>query len=338
LIAQPAVKEATRGRDFWSRQRVFVTGGSGLVGSHLVHELLRRGADVTTLIRDRDPRTQLFRSGDAERVNAIDGRLEAVADVERALAESGASFVFHLGAQTIVEIGQRSPLLTFEANIRGTYNLLEASRRQRELISAIVVASSDKAYGPSDRPYKETDALRPTSPYDVSKAATDLLAYSYHATFDLPTATVRCGNIYGGGDLNWSRLVPGTIRSFFRGESPEIRSDGTFVRDYIYVSDVVDAYLLLAESVTRADVAGEAFNFASGAQITVLEMVESIARSMGGNLPPPLILNIAKHEIREQRLSTSKARSVLGWSPRVSLEAGLEKTISWYRSYLGSSS
>jgi CDP-glucose 4,6-dehydratase len=197
------------------------------------------------------------------------------------------------------------------------------------------VASSDKAYGQSDHPYTEDDPLRASSPYDVSKAAGDLIAQSYHATYGLRVGIVRCGNIYGGGDLNWSRIVPGTIRSFLKHEPPEIRSDGTYVRDYIYVADVVDAYLAVAEALDRPDVSGQAFNFASGAQVSVLEMVKAIAKLMGGRQPEPRVLNVAKNEIREQRLSTEKAKRVLGWKPRVSLDDGLPSTIEWYRSYLG---
>jgi CDP-glucose 4,6-dehydratase len=243
--------------------------------------------------------------------------------------------VFHLGAQTLVGVGLNAPLLTFESNVRGTYNVLEACRRQSQAVERVIVASSDKAYGQSDHPYTEDDPLRASSPYDVSKAAGDLIAQSYHATYGLRVGIVRCGNIYGGGDLNWSRIVPGTIRSFMKGEPPEIRSDGTYVRDYIYAADVVDAYLAVAEALDRPEVSGQAFNFASGAQVSVLEMVKAIAKLMGGRLPEPRVLNVAKNEIREQRLSTEKAKRVLGWKPRVSLDDGLRSTIEWYRSFLG---
>jgi CDP-glucose 4,6-dehydratase len=199
----------------------------------------------------------------------------------------------------------------------------------------VVVASSDKAYGQSEQPYAEDDPLRASSPYDVSKAAGDLIAQTYHATYGLRVGIVRCGNIYGGGDLNWSRIVPGTIRSFVKREAPEIRSDGTYVRDYIYIDDVVDAYLDVAEALDRPEVVGEAFNFASGAQVSVLEMVKTIAKLMGGPLPEPRVLNTAKNEIKEQRLSTEKAKRVLEWRPRVSLDDGLRSTIEWYRAYLG---
>jgi CDP-glucose 4,6-dehydratase len=325
----------TEPRAYWRARPVLVTGATGLVGSHLVAGLLTSGADVAVLLRDHDRRSELFRSGSIERVAVTEGELESLADVERAIAESGASVVFHLGAQTLVGVGLNAPLLTLESNVRGTWNVLEAARRQSRTVERLVLASSDKAYGQSDHPYVEDDPLRASSPYDVSKAAGDLIARSYHATYGLRLGIVRCGNIYGGGDLNWSRIVPGTIRSFLKREPPEIRSDGTYVRDYIYIADVVDAYLAVAEALDRKEVAGEAFNFASGAQVSVLDMVKAIAKLMGGQLPEPRVLNIAKNEIKEQRLSTEKAKRVLGWKAGVSLDDGLRSTIGWYRAYLG---
>src|SRR5438876_9837348 len=322
-------------RAYWQRRSVLVTGATGLVGSHVVSGLLASTAEVSILLRDHDRRSELFRSGNIGRIAVIEGELESIAYVERAIAESSASVVFHLGAQTLVGVGLNAPLLTFESNVRGTYNVLEACRRQSGTVERLVVASSDKAYGQSDHAYLEDDPLRASSPYDVSKAAGDLIARSYHATYGLRLGIVRCGNIYGGGDLNWSRIVPGTIRSFLKGEAPEIRSDGTYVRDYIYIADVVDAYLAVAEALDRPEVAGEAFNFASGAQVRVIDMVKAIAKIMGGKIPEPRVLNIAKNEIKEQRLSTEKAKRILGWTPRVSLDDGLRSTIEWYRSYLG---
>jgi CDP-glucose 4,6-dehydratase len=321
-------------RTYWRGRPVLVTGPTGFVGSHVIAALLASEAEVAVLLRDHDRRSELFRSGNIERVAVTEGELESLADLERAIAESGASVVFHLGAQTLVGVGLNAPLLTMESNVRGTYNLLEASRRQSRTVERVVVASSDKAYGQSDHPYVEDDPLRATSPYDVSKAAGDLIAQSYHATYGLRLAIVRCGNIYGGGDLNWSRIVPGTIRSFLRREPPEIRSDGTYVRDYIHIGDVVEAYLDVAEALDRPEVVGQAFNFASGAQVSVLEMVKAIAKAIGGQLPEPRVLNTAKNEIKEQRLSTEKAKRVLGWRPRVSLDDGLRSTIEWYRAYL----
>ena len=321
---------------FWQTRSVLVTGASGLVGSHLVSELLKSGAEVTVLLRDHDRRSELYRAGAIQRVAVVDGDLKNIDDVARAVAESECSIVFHLGAQTIVSVGLSSPLLTFEANVRGTYNVLEACRRLGRGVEGLIIASTDKAYGPSERPYREEDPLRADAPYDASKSAAELIAHSYFATYSLPIAVLRCGNTYGGGDLNWSRIVPGTTRSYLRGESPIIRSDGTFVRDYIYVSDVVAAYMRVGESIQRADVRGEAFNFASGAQVSVLEIVRQIRDLVGGELPEPRILNVVKNEIKEQRLVTDKARRVLGWEPRVSLSEGLRRTIEWYRSYMES--
>jgi CDP-glucose 4,6-dehydratase len=320
---------------FWEMRNVLVTGASGLVGSHLVMALLKSRANVTAFVHDQDPRSELFRSGSISHVAVVSGALEDLSDVERAVAESEASVVFHLGAQTIVGVGVRAPVLTFESNVRGTYNLLEACRRHSAHVQRVVIASSDKAYGPSDRPYREDDPLKPAAPYDASKAAADLIAHSYFRTYQLPLAILRCGNTYGGGDLNWSRIIPGTIRSFHRGEAPELRSDGTLIRDYIYVADVVAAYIKVAEALDRPEVQGEAFNFASGAAVSVLEVVKQIASLMGGRLPQPRIWNVAKHEIGEQRLSIEKARSVLGWTPHTSLQDGLRETIAWYRAYLG---
>ena len=318
---------------FWTDRSVLVTGPSGLVGSHLVAALLRQGALVTVLLRDHDHRAALFRSGDIDRVAVVSGALERIEDLERAVAESACSVVFHLGAQTIVGVGMQAPLLTFESNVRGTYNVLEVCRRHA--IERLVLASSDKAYGPSDHPYREDDPLLARAPYDASKAAGDLIAQSYHASFATPLAILRCGNTYGGGDLNWSRIVPGTIRSFLKGEAPQIRSDGSYVRDYIYVGDVVSAYCAVAEALDRPEVRGHAFNVAAGEDATVLDVVRAIRELIGGRLPEPRILDVSRGEIREQRLDTAKVRRVLGWTPRVGLKDGLRDTIAWYRSYLG---
>jgi CDP-glucose 4,6-dehydratase len=323
-------------RSTWSGRRVFVTGATGMIGGEVVARLLRGGAVVSVLVRDPDHRSQLYRSGDIARVNIVSGTLEDVSALERGLAESDCQVVLHLAAQTLVGVGRTAPLLTFEANIRGTYNLLEACRRHREGIDAIVLASSDKAYGESTHlPYTEDLPLRGEAPYEVSKSAADLLARSYYATFGLPVAIARCGNTYGAGDLNWSRLVPGTIRAFLQGEAPEIRSDGTYRRDYVYVRDVAAAYLDLAEQLRRPEVRGEAFNFATGKPLTVLEVVDKIAGIIGGNLPKPRIVNTAQNEIRDQYLSSAKADQILGWRPRFSIDDGLRETVEWYRAYLG---
>jgi CDP-glucose 4,6-dehydratase len=265
----------------------------------------------------------------------VNGRLEDYDTLERAINEHEVDTVFHLGAQPIVSTALRNPLPTFEANIRGSYNLLEACRVHRSLVSRVVVASSDKAYGDGPSlPYTEDMPANGRHPYDVSKSCTDLVALSYAHTYDLPVTVARCGNIYGGGDLNWSRIVPGTIRSLLAGERPIIRSNGLFTRDYIFVDDVVDAYIALAEQVDRAEVRGEGFNFSPESKLSVLEITRAIQRVMNRTTLEPVILDQVRAEIRDQYLDSSKARRVLGWTPRHSLDQGLTKTVSWYVNFL----
>jgi CDP-glucose 4,6-dehydratase len=319
----------------WTDRKVFVTGATGIVGSWLVKRLVERGASVVALVRDWDPQTELVRSGDILRTNVVNGRLEDYDTLERALNEHEVDTVFHLGAQPIVATALRNPLPTFEANVRGTYNLLEACRVHRGLVSRVVVASSDKAYGDGPSlPYTEDMPANGRHPYDVSKSCTDLIALSYAHTYDLPITVARCGNIYGGGDLNWSRIVPGTIRSLWKGERPIIRSNGLFTRDYIFVDDVVDAYLALAEQCERDDVAGEAFNFSPESQISVLEITTAIQRLMRREDLTPDIRDQARAEIKDQYLDSTRARQRLGWTARHTLNDGLAKTIAWYRGFL----
>lgn len=320
----------------WSQQRVFVTGASGFVGSWLVKALLAKHAQVVVLIRDLDQHSELVRSGAIDRVSVVHGCLEEYSCLERAINKFETNVVFHLAAQALVGAALRSPLATFESNIRGTYNLLEACRVHSGLVQRTVIASSDKAYGESpDLPYKETHALCGRHPYDVSKSCTDLIATTYQTTYRLPITIARCGNIYGGGDLNWSRIVPGTIRSFLRRERPVLRSDGTFVRDYIYVEDAVNAYLKLAEAISEPQVQGEAFNFSNESYVTVRQIVGAIAEVMRASDLPPVVLGQANHEIPSQSLSAEKARRVLGWRPLYSLHQGLEHSVDWYREHLG---
>lgn len=316
----------------WVGRRVLVTGATGIVGSWVVKALLERGAQVIALVIDIDPRCELARSGDINRVTTVYGGLEDHRIVDRAIGVWEVDTVFHLAAQSLVGAARRSPVPTFEANIRGTYHVLESCRVHAEGLRAIVVASSDKVYGSSPTlPYTEEDPLRAVHPYDVSKACADLLAQSYYHTYKLPIAVTRCGNIYGGGDLNWSRIVPGTIRSLLRGERPVIRSDGTFVRDYLYVRDAASAYLRLAEVVCNG-IAGRAFNFSGNAKHNVLDLVQAIQLLMGTNLAPD-VTNTARGEIREQWLSFERASTDLGWVPGYSLEEGLRETIDWYRDW-----
>ncbi|CAN5173785.1 GDP-mannose 4,6-dehydratase [soil metagenome] len=318
------------------RHRVFVTGGTGIVGSWLVRRLVDAGAYVVALVRDADPQSELFRSGTAARINIVNGMLEDYGVLERAINEHETDLVLHLGAQTIVGTALRSPLPTFEANIRGTYNLLEACRRMPGIVRSVVVASSDKAYGDSDvLPYTEDMPPLGRHPYDVSKSCTDLLAHTYGHTYDLPVAIARCGNIYGGGDLNWSRIVPGTIRSALREERPVLRSDGTYIRDYIFVDDVVDAYLVLAEAVESGAANGRAYNFSTESKVTALEMMQAVLRAVGTEHLEPVVLGTATGEIKHQYLDSNRARSELGWTPRYSLAEGLDRTVEWYRSFFG---
>ena len=319
----------------WRDRRALVTGATGIVGSWVVKELLAREASVVVLVRDADPQSELLRSGDIGRTTVVNGALEDVRTVARAVDEHEVDTVFHLGAQTLVGVAHRNPLSTWEANVRGTYNVLEAVRERRDVVRAVVVASSDKAYGESDvLPYTEQTPLAGRHPYEVSKVCAELLARSYRHTYGLPVGVARCGNVYGGGDLNWSRLVPGTIRSILRGERPVLRSDGTFVRDHLYVKDAARSYLCLAAGLDDVRLHGEAFNFSAEAPIRVDEMVARIGKLMGDGKVEPEILDAAVGEIRDQHLDAGRARSLLGWSPTYDLDAGLVETIAWYRAFL----
>ncbi len=315
----------------WKRKRVFITGASGFLGSWLTQDLIEKGAYVVALIRDGNPQSMLVRSGLIKEIAVVQGTLEDFLTVERAVAEYQVDTVFHLGAQAIVGVAQVLPLQTFESNIRGSYHLLEACKRHE--VERVVVASSDKAYGESVvLPYTEDMPLRGRYPYDVSKSCTDLLAQAYYHTYGLPVGIARCGNIYGGGDLNFSRLIPGSILSLYENQRPVVRSDGLYTRDYIYVKDVVLAYLLLAEGLGERG--GQAFNFAPERPYTVLEVLTEIKRLMAKEIEP-VILNKAKGEIIQQNLDATKAREFLGWKPLYSLEKGLEETIQWYQEFLG---
>ena len=319
----------------WHGRRALVTGATGVVGAWVVKDLLAKGADVTVLIRDDAPQSELVRCGDIGRVRHINGPLEDFSVVERAIAKHEVDTIFHLAAQPIVGVAKASPMATFETNIRGTYHLLEAARLHRGRVERVVVASSDKAYGRASEPYRETMPLNGRQPYEVSKSCADLLATSYAETYDLPIAIARCANIYGGGDLNWSRIVPGTLRSLIQGETPIVRSDGTLVREYVYVEDVVSSYMSLAENLNRPDVRGQAFNFTSGQVLTVLDMVGALCRVHGQSVEPR-ILGEAQDEIPDQRLDGSKAASVLGWHSRFTLDDGLQKTVAWYANFFAS--
>jgi CDP-glucose 4,6-dehydratase len=318
---------------FWLDRRTLVTGATGLVGGWLSKRLLAAGADVVCLVRDWVPQSEFVRSGLTERVKTVRGDVRDQALLERTLGEYEIDTVIHLAAQTIVSIANRNPISTFESNIRGTWAVLEACRRSPS-VSQIVVASSDKAYGDQKMlPYDENSPLQGQHPYDVSKSCADLISRAYAVTYGSPVVITRCGNFYGGGDLNWNRIVPGTVRSVLRGQRPVIRSDGKYIRDYFYVEDGAAAYMHLAERLAiDPQLRGEAFNFSTEQRITVLELVERILKLMGSNLAPD-VRNETSNEIREQYLDAGKARRVLGWSSLYSLEEGLQRTIQWYREF-----
>lgn len=325
-------------RNFWPDRPVFVTGcagmlGSWMVGSWLTIALVEAGAAVGGLVRDEVPFSHLRRSGYQDRIAVVDGDVTDYELVERALNEYEIDTILHLAAQTIVTIANRAPLSTFEANVKGTWTVLEAARRSRK-ITRVVIASSDKAYGAHEKlPYMEDASLLSCHPYDVSKTCADLTARAYAATYALPVAVTRCVNLYGG-DLNWGRIVPGTMRSVIRGERPIVRSDGTMLRDYLYVRDAVNAYLTLAEHLDEPGVRGEAFNFGMDAPKSVLEMVRAIIAVSDHPELEPVVLAEAPHEIQAQYLDSSKAPRVLGWTPRYSLGEGLRETLEWYREFL----
>ena len=320
---------------FWLDRPTFVTGGTGLVGSWLVQKLIAAGADVVCLVRDWVPQSELVRTGLIERVKVVRGDIREQAILERVLGEYEIDTVFHLAAQTIVTIANRNPVSTFESNIAGTWNLLEACRRS-PTVKQIIVASSDKAYGDqATLPYREETPLQGRHPYDASKSCADLIAHTYAVSYDLPVAITRCGNFYGGGDLNWNRIIPGTIRSVLRGQTPVIRSDGKYIRDYFYVEDGAAAYMLLAEQLARRpELKGEAFNFSNEIQLTVSQIVDRILFLMKSDLQADTRSEVS-NEILHQYLSAEKARIGLNWKPLFDLDQGLERTIAWYRDFFG---
>ncbi len=319
---------------FWQDKRVFITGVAGLLGSWLAAELVNRGADVVGLIRDQDPKSLLAGAGGMNKIAIAHGDICDYETMERIIAEYEINTLFHLAAQTQVGIANRAPMSTYETNIKGTWTVLEAARRN-PTVKGVIVASSDKAYGPqTELPYREDAPLHGEYPYDVSKTCADLIARSYAHTYELPVAVTRFANLYGGGDLNWNRLIPGTMRSALRGERPVVRSDGTFKRDFVYVKDAVNGYLTLAENIDKPGVVGEAFNFGMDRPISVLAMINSIIAISNYPDLEPIILDEVKHEIQDQYLSSAKIRKVLGWRPQYTLEAGLQETMDWYRAFL----
>ena len=321
--------------NFWLDRPVLVTGGTGLVGSWVVKKLIELQANVVCLIRDWVPQSDLLRSGSIEQATTVRGDVRDQALLERVLGEYEIDTVIHLAAQTIVPIANRNPVSTFDTNIQGTWSLLEACRRT-PTIKQVVLASSDKAYGEHETlPYTEATPLQGQHPYDVSKSCADLIGQTYARTYEVPVVITRCGNFYGGGDLNWNRIVPGTIRSVLRNQRPVIRSDGKSVRDYLYVEDGAAAYILLAEKLNaNPNLSGQAFNFSTETPLSVLQLVNKVLALMDSKLEPE-ILNQASNEIRNQYLSAAKARDELNWHPLYEMEQGLQRTIDWYRNFFG---
>lgn len=320
--------------NYWKNKTVFVTGATGLMGGWLVKALLREGAEVVALVRDQAPGSMLVREGILDEIAVVSGELESLPTLQRAIAEYEPHTVFHLAAQPLVQVAKRDPVGTLRANVMGTWNVLEACRLTGK--SNVVVASSDKAYGASETlPYLETHPLQGRYPYDVSKSCADLVTQMYAATYGLRTAIARCGNLFGGGDLNYSRTIPGLIKATLANEPFVIRSDGKFVRDFLYVKDAAESYLILGERLAEDEsISGEAFNFSLGERLTVLDIVEMTLALMERTDLEPVIQNIASSEIREQYLDASKARQQLGWTPLYGMREALTETIAWYREYL----
>jgi CDP-glucose 4,6-dehydratase len=321
-------------RDHWRDRPVLVTGATGFLGGWLVKELLARGARVVALVRDGAPRSLFSLERMGERVETIHGFLADRDLLRRVMCEYDIATVFHLAAQALVGVARTDPIGTLEANVAGTWNVLEAVRQSP--VREVVVASSDKAYGCSSAlPYLESHPMAGRYPYDVSKSCADLICRMYAETYGAPVCITRFGNLFGGGDLNFSRTVPGVIAATLRGERFVIRSDGHFVRDYIYVRDAVNGYLRLAEAMA-ADPAlrGEAFNFSLEVRLTVLDLVQQVLELMGRTDLCPIVQSIATDEIREQYMVASKARRLLGWAPRYTMQQGLRETILWYTNAL----
>lgn len=325
----------TPDRTFWANRPTFVTGATGLIGSWLVKHLLDAGADVVCLVRDWVPQCELVRGHLIDQVQVVRGDVRDQALLERILGEYEVATVIHLAAQSIVKVANQDPSGTLDSNVRGTWSLLEACRR-RPGVRQVVLASTDKVYGDVDQlPYTEDMPWLARYPHDVSKACAEMIAMGYAATYETPVAIARLPNVFGGGDLNWSRIIPGTIRSALFGQAPEIHSDGSFIRDYLYVEDAAAIHLLIAEQMAdNPDLRGQAFNVSNETHMTALELVQRILQLMGSDLQP-LVLNRAKHEIKHQYLDASKARQMLGWQPFYSMDEGLKLTIDWYRGYFG---
>ncbi|MEL6237556.1 MAG: NAD-dependent epimerase/dehydratase family protein [Pseudomonadota bacterium] len=318
---------------FWQGKTCLVTGATGFLGGALVDKLIEQGAEVVALVRDMVPQSRFHSEGLDTKAKVVRGALEDASLMTRVLNEYAVDTVFHLAAQAIVGVANRNPVSTFEANIEGTWVLLEACR-QVSTVERVIVASSDKAYGDHDTlPYEEHFELKGRHPYDVSKSCADLIALSYAHTFDMPIAITRCGNLFGPADLNVNRIVPGMCLAAIDGTQPIIRSDGTPVRDYVYVEDIAHGYLLLGEQLHREDVAGEAFNFGTGEPISVLDLTKRIMKVAGREDLVPIVQDQASNEIDAQYLSSEKSKSLIGWAPAANLDARLLDTFKWYKEH-----
>ncbi len=321
-------------RNFWKNKKVLITGYEGFLGSWLTRLLLEQGAKIVGLDILTLRKKTLLSSQELKRIKITKGSVENFSLLNEIIKKYEIEFVFHLAAKALVGECQKNPRQAFCVNIRGTWNILEACRQNRR-VKGIIVASSDKAYGSQKNlPYKEDFSLAGSQPYDVSKSCADLIAYTYFHSYQLPVCITRCGNLYGPGDFNFSRIVPDAIRSALKNRTLLIRSDGKFVRDYVYVKDIVLAYICLAEKMLKLGIKGEAFNFSAGKPLSVLEIVKAIYKE-AGKKPDYKILNQAKYEIKEQFLSSVKARKILRWKPRYSLKRALKETIHWYQIILG---
>lgn len=322
-------------KGFWSGRPVFVSGATGLMGGWLVKRLLTEGADIVALVRDSVPRTIFATEGLAARVTTVQGCLEDLPLLRRTFSEYSIRTVFHLAAQPLVGVAKANPVGTLQANVMGTWNVLESARLAG--VAETVIASSDKAYGISeDLPYLETHPLRGNYPYDVSKSCADLISTMYADTYGLRVAVMRCANLFGGGDLNFSRTIPGVIESTLHGQQFRIRSDGTCIRDFLYVKDAARAYMTVAEGLARRpELSGQAFNFSMAVKLTVLDVVNHVLRLMQREDLEPIVENLARAEIQEQYMSCDKARRTFGWQPEYGMDEALRETIDWYVGYFG---
>lgn len=318
---------------FWKNKKVLITGFEGFLGSNLTKALIRSGAKIFGLDIKVNRKHTILAPKDYRRIKAIKGSVADLKLVKDIINRNKIEVIFHLAAEAIVGECHKRPRKAFSTNIEGTWNILEVCRNS-ENIQAVVIASSDKAYGSHSKlPYTEKAPLQGKHPYDVSKSCADLLADTYAYTYGLPVAVTRCGNIYGPGDFNFSRLIPEAARCILTGKQLLIRSDGKFTRDYVYVDDITDGYILLAEKLQKLKLRGEAFNFSDENPIGVIELVNKIFGA-AGKKPNYKILNQARYEIRDQYLASAKARRVLNWKPLHSLEKGLKKTLGWYSLFL----